>query len=123
MRGSGGRSGGSGSGRNARAIALCTVRLRVLRWFARRGLLDSSAAADMRTWRGTGGFSIDGSVRIEGEDRAGIERLVRSCARGPLGRERLHAPAGIEALSSPKALLICRHAQPHAMGAAPGPDL
>jgi hypothetical protein len=101
------------------------VQLRVLRWFARRGLLDSSAAADMRTWRGTGDFSIDDSVRIEREDRAGLERLVRSCscARGPLARERLHAPAGIEALSSPEALLICRHAEPHAMGAAPGPDL
>lgn len=47
-------------------------------------LLAPITAADMRTWRGTGGFSVDGSVRIEGEDRAGLERLVRYCARGPL---------------------------------------
>jgi hypothetical protein len=65
--------------RDAEALAR-TVQLRVLRWFARRGLLDASAVADMRTWRGTGGFSVDGSVRIEGEDRAGLERLVRYCA-------------------------------------------
>jgi hypothetical protein len=68
---------------DAQALAR-TVQLRVLRWFARRGLLDPSTAADMRTWQGSGGFSVDGSVRIEGEDRAGLERLVRYCARGPL---------------------------------------
>jgi hypothetical protein len=87
---------------DAQALAR-TVQLRVLRWFARRGLLDPSTAADMRTWQGSGGFSVDGSVRIEGEDRAGLERLVRYCARGPLALERLHAPAGIGALSSPEA--------------------
>jgi hypothetical protein len=58
---------------DAEALAR-TVQLRVLRWFARRGLLDPSAAADMRTWQGTGGFSVDASVRIEAEDRAGLER-------------------------------------------------
>jgi len=86
--------------RDAEALAR-TVQFRVLRWFARRGLTDRSAAADMRTWRGTGGFSIDGSVRIKGEDRAGLERLVRYCARGPLALERLQGPAGIAAASSP----------------------
>jgi len=77
------------------AVALAgTVQLRVLRWFVPRGFLDSSTAAHMRTWRGTGGCfassmlsafdgSVDGSVRIEGADRAGLERLVRYCARGP----------------------------------------
>jgi hypothetical protein len=88
--------------RDAEALAR-TVQLRVLRWFARRELLDPSTAADMRTWRGTGGFSVDGSVQIEGEDRAGLERLIRYCARGPLALERLHAPAGLEALASPEA--------------------
>jgi len=33
---------------------------------------------DMLTWQGSGGFSVDASVRIEAEDRAGLERLVRS---------------------------------------------
>ena len=101
--------------RDAEALAR-TVQLRVLRWFVRRGLLDPSAAADMRTWRGTGGFSVDGSVRIEGEDRAGLERLVRYCARGPLALERLHAPADLEALTSPEARLVYRLPEPDMHG-------
>ena len=92
------------------------VQRRVLRWFARRGLLDPATAADMCTWRGTGGFSVDGSVRIEAEDRAGLERLVRYCARGPLALERLHAPAGIGALSSPEARLVYRLPEPDLHG-------
>jgi len=48
---------------------------RVLRYFRRHGLLDEADAAGMLTWQGSGGFSVDASVRIEGEDRAGIERL------------------------------------------------
>jgi hypothetical protein len=35
----------------------------------------------MLTWQGTGGFSIDASVRIEGHDRQGLERLVRGHRR------------------------------------------
>jgi hypothetical protein len=112
--------------RDAEALAR-TVQLRVLRWFARGGLLDPSAAADMRTWRGTGGCfassmlsvfdgSVDASVRIEGEDRAGLERLVRYCARGPLALERLHAPAGLEALTSPEARLVYRLPEPDVHG-------
>jgi hypothetical protein len=101
--------------RDAEALAR-TVQLRVLRWFARRGLLDASAAADMRTWRGAGGFSVDASVRIEGEDRAGLERLVRYCARGPLALERLHAPAGNGALTSPEARLVYRLPEPDIHG-------
>ncbi|TVR60583.1 MAG: IS91 family transposase [Gemmatimonadales bacterium] len=101
--------------RDAEALAR-TVQLRVLRWFARHGLLDPSAAADMRTWRGTGGFSVDGSVRIEALDRAGLERLVRYCARGPLALERLHAPSGVAALSSPDARLVYRLPEPDVHG-------
>jgi hypothetical protein len=101
--------------RDAETLAR-TVQLRVLRWFARHELLDPSTVADMRTWRGTGGFSVDGSVRIEGEDRAGLERLVRYCARGPLALERLHAPGGIEALTSPEARLVYRLPEPDMHG-------
>jgi len=112
--------------RDAEALAR-TVQHRVLRWFVPRELLGPSAAADMRTWRGTGGCfassmlsvfdgSVDGSVRIEGEDRAGIERLARYCARGPLALERLHAPAGTEALSSPEARLVYRLPEPDMHG-------
>jgi hypothetical protein len=70
----------------------------------------------MRTWQGTGGFSVDASVRIEAEDRAGLERLVRYCARGPLALERLHAPAGLEALTSPEARLVYRLPEPDVHG-------
>jgi len=76
--------------RDAGALAR-TEQLRVLRWFTRRRLLDPATAADMRTWRGTSGSSVDGSVRIEGHDRAGLERLVRYCTRGPLTQNRLRS--------------------------------
>ncbi len=60
------------------------VQDRVLRLFVRRRLLDPHEAADMRTWRGTGGFSLDGSVRVEAHDRAGLERLIRGHRREAL---------------------------------------
>ena len=65
------------------------VRRRVLRWFARGGHLDSADAGDMASWDHGGGFSLDASVRINGPDRAGLERLLRYCARPPFALERL----------------------------------
>jgi hypothetical protein len=64
---------------------------RVLRHFRRHGLLDELDAAGMLTWQGSGGFSVDASVRIEAADRAGLKRLVRYSARPPFALERLHA--------------------------------
>jgi hypothetical protein len=40
------------------------------------------------------GFSLNASVRIEATDRAGLERLLRYCARPPFALERLHLVAG-----------------------------
>jgi hypothetical protein len=37
----------------------------------------------MLGWVGAGGFFLDGSVRIEAEDLAGLERVLRYCARSP----------------------------------------
>jgi hypothetical protein len=34
-------------------------------------------------------LSLDAAVRIEGADRAGLERLLRYCARPPFALERL----------------------------------
>ncbi|HZD04045.1 MAG TPA: transposase [Longimicrobiales bacterium] len=85
-----------------------TVQVRVLRYFRRHGLLEDTTTADMLTWHGTGGFSIDASVRIEGDDRHGVERLVRYCARPPFALNRLHAMEGNDALSSPEARLLYR---------------
>ncbi len=39
----------------------------------------------------SGGFSIDASVHIAARDRAGLERLLRYCARPPFALERLVA--------------------------------
>jgi len=36
-----------------------------------------------------GGFSVDAGVRIEATDRAGLERLLRYCARPPFAMDRL----------------------------------
>jgi len=85
-----------------------TVQKRVLRYFHRHDLLDASTTADMLTWQGTGGFSIDASVRIEGHDRHGLERLVRYCARPPFALHRLHAMGGNKALTAPDARLLYR---------------
>lgn len=79
---------------------------RVLRYFNRHDLLDQSTTADMLTRQSPGGFSIDASVRIEGDDRHGIERLVRYCAGPPFALHRLHATEGNDALSSPEAQLL-----------------
>ena len=65
------------------------VRARVLRWFARASTLDPADARDMAGWHHAGGFSLDASVRIDGHDRAGLERLLRYCARPPFAMERL----------------------------------
>jgi hypothetical protein len=45
----------------------------------------------MAQWGNGGGFSVDASVRIEGHYRAGLERLLRYCARPPFALERLQA--------------------------------
>ena len=55
-----------------------TVQRRVLRQFARRGLLDEAATDDILGWQGSGGFSVDAGVRIEGEDRAHPPRAARA---------------------------------------------
>ncbi|MBW2245278.1 MAG: transposase [Deltaproteobacteria bacterium] len=88
------------------------VQRRVLRYFRDRELLDEADADGMLGWRGSGGFSIDASVRIQGDDREGVERLIRYCARPPFALERLHAPNGIASLNSPDTLLLYRFPKP-----------
>lgn len=51
---------------------------------------------------------MDASVRVEGDDRASVERLVRYCGRGPLALERLHAVDGPASLDSADAQRRCR---------------
>ena len=71
-----------------------TVRSRVLRHVRRQGLLEPHEANDMLTWDHGGGFSLDASVHIEAHDRAGLERLIRYCARPPFALGRLHLVGG-----------------------------
>ena len=88
------------------------IQHRVLRYFRSQGLLDEADANGMLTWQGSGGFSVDASVRIEGDDRAGVERLIRYCARPPFALERLHAPSGIRSLASNDSRLVYRLPRP-----------
>jgi hypothetical protein len=72
----------------ASAQVQATLRRRILRAFVSRGLLESFEAKEMLAYKHSG-FSVDTSVRIEARDRAGLERLLRYCARPPFAMERL----------------------------------
>jgi hypothetical protein len=74
------------------------VRKRVLALLERRGLLTPEVVADMREWEHGGGFSLDATIRIEPNDRAALERLLRYCARPAFARERLCRSANGEQL-------------------------
>jgi hypothetical protein len=91
--------------KRARALTP-TVQRRILRLYVRRRLLTEADAADMLTWRGTGGFSLDGSVRIAAHDRVGLERLLRYCARPPFALHRLRPESSRVPLHSSDARLI-----------------
>ncbi|MCM8596933.1 MAG: transposase [Candidatus Accumulibacter sp.] len=43
----------------------------------------------MANWEHGGGFSLDASMRVEGADHQGLERLLRYCARPAFALERL----------------------------------
>ena len=51
--------------------------------------LSPEAARDMANRGHNSGFSLDASVRIEANDRAGLERLLRYCARPVFASVRL----------------------------------
>jgi hypothetical protein len=65
------------------------VRRRILRAFVRRGRIDTQTRKEMEAWEHGGGFSLDASVRIDADDRKGLERLLRYCARPPFAADRL----------------------------------
>ena len=68
------------------------VRKRVIRLFCRHGLLLKEEADNMLRWDHSG-FSLDGSVLIEADDREGLERLIRYCSRPPFSGSRLRTEA------------------------------
>jgi hypothetical protein len=65
------------------------IRRRLLRALTRRGVLEPENAKEMATWEHGGGFSLDVGTCIEADDREGLERLLRYCARPALALERL----------------------------------
>ena len=65
-----------------------TLRRRILRAFVGRSLLESFEAKEMLGYKHSG-FSVNTSVRIEANDRSGLERLLRCCARPAFSMERL----------------------------------
>ena len=70
------------------AQAQAALRRRILRAFVGRGLLESCDAKDRLAYRHSG-FSVDAGVCIAAHDRAGLERLLRYCARPSFAMERL----------------------------------
>ncbi len=78
---------------DTRAVAdvQARVRQRILRALVRRGLIEKDDAEKMAGWDHGGGFSVDASVRIEGTDRPGLERLLRYDQRkSPCGTAHAH---------------------------------
>ena len=63
---------------------------RITNIFVRRGFLDKAEGEALRNATHDGGFSLDANVRIEANDRQGLERLLRYCApkEVPLGCAR-----------------------------------
>ena len=62
--------------------AQASLRSRILRAFVGRGLLEGFEVQQMLGCKHSG-FSVDTSVCIAAQDRAGLERLLRYCARPP----------------------------------------
>ena len=78
----------SGIDEAAVAQVQAEVRTRILRAFAGRGLIERCEAKEMLAYRHSG-FSVNAGVCIEAWDRAGLERLLRYCARPPFSLDRL----------------------------------
>jgi hypothetical protein len=52
---------------------------------SRRGILDKDDRRDMERWDRGGRFFLNANERIEANDRRGLERLLRYCARAASG--------------------------------------
>jgi len=59
--------------------------------YKRRGLITAEDAENLKNWKGGGGFSVNADVCIDSDDRKGLERLLRYCARPPFSGEKLTA--------------------------------
>jgi hypothetical protein len=93
------------------------VRTRVLSTFVRRGLIDKDDAAEMRAWAHDGGFSVDGSVRIEGADRVGA-RTSAALLCSSAFRAGASAPTRCRASGLPQSQAGSWNSAPHTPGGA-----
>jgi hypothetical protein len=57
----------------------CRLRTRLLRTAAHYVALAPDVAVDLARWSHRGGFSLHAAVRLEAEERASHERLLRYC--------------------------------------------
>ena len=64
------------------------IRQRVLRLFQMRKLLSKKDVSNMLSWEHSG-FSLHHDTRVHSEDRDGLERLLRYCARPAFSSENL----------------------------------
>ena len=64
------------------------IKKRIIRFFYRRGVISHEDMTNMLKWEHSG-FSLNANVRIEAEDREGLERLIRYCARPVFASSRL----------------------------------
>ena len=61
-----------------------------------RERLHCRAVADLKSWSHGGGFSVHAGVLIDADDRSGLERLLRYCARPAFASERLEWESTIQ---------------------------
>ena len=91
------------------------ARKRILHAFVSRGLIEADDAKEMAGYQHGGGFSVDAGVCIAATDRAGLEPLLRYCARPPFAMERLRKKGPIWRTSAPSrsraasVLIWCSH--------------
>ncbi|MBI3372642.1 MAG: transposase [Betaproteobacteria bacterium] len=94
---------------DTRAIAgvQARVRQRIVRAFARRGLIETDDADKMGGWDHGGGFSVDASVRIDAPGDlvlTPLELIERIAALAPLPRAHRHRYYGVLAPNASYAL-------------------
>lgn len=65
-----------------------SIRRKVLRRFRKLGVMDAETEQSMRVWEHSG-FNLNGDVRVDGEDRAGLERILGYCLRGAIKLEKM----------------------------------
>lgn len=64
------------------------IQKRVFKFFKKQGRFKQEEIEKMLSYENTG-FSLDAKVSVSSSDRAGLERLIRYCARPPFASENL----------------------------------